>query len=821
MKVLELLAKGNTLNEFSEDKIKKELLSLLATLVTQNSSMFKDLLKTFKEVMEAVLKLSPVEGANVVLSARLSTYQRRQLTTAFCKLWGFTPLPSELAVSVFEKEVTTAFTTCELERGQMLLHKSSREEAAKLVYFARIKDIKSFIAHEVGEVLEEKFEPGDNCVQNLRSPKYGGRLRILIGGDKGGSTTKVTVVIGGAREPIVLGMFAATDSAENLLVFFGDWTVQLRRLITSGLRVVDPDIRELVTFPVDLLTHGDMSWQSAVMGHAGSAAKFPILYSEDTKSHLQKDHQHGEPHLPDREQCQAVWRTPDGMHANYLANKLANVTPHQMAKNSKKFMSIKGPSLIPIQDILHLIPARLHFTLKMSAAGVQILERGADVLDGTAEELELGKLAQALSADEEDPEGEADEDGVEESSPGAEGEEEGARVGGVLEEKAKAEAALGESAAVVKSQELVVKVITEKVDHYQNVVTRVKFNQDSEWEKVEEHAKTRSTIKRPLRRFRFCTHDTSLCLLTYHDHNVVWRECVGCNNSYHNICELWGLAEFGEEEHLDELCRDCRDPAESWQTYDEMLTFARAKLDEAKDELCIAEQHLGQARMEMTRKTGELVRLLGPRRRKLATMLEELGVVKTQYMGGTLVGAHCEKVLENHQQLSSVLEGLPELQATFNAFFGQYLIINRIMKARRWLTDSELDTLASGCPRLGELWPQLLPGATIPPKLHVITHVVPRVAAKWGTLGALDEERLEAVHGVHNRLERVLVGMRDKGKAFLLAMKRVKVQAAAVKRSGPLCKPQERKFRDPKGHSEKMEQKRKSRDEEKKKLGQH
>ena len=74
----------------------------------------------------------------------------------------------------------------------------------------------------------------------------------------------------------------------------------------------------------------------------------------------------------------------------------------------------------------------------------------------------------------------------------------------------------------------------------------------------------------------------------------------------------------------------------------------------------MAKQQLGQARMEMTRKTGELARLMGPRRRQLANMLEELGAVKTQYMRGTLVGAHCGKVIKDYLQLSTVLYSVSE-----------------------------------------------------------------------------------------------------------------------------------------------------------------
>ena len=91
--------------------------------------------------------------------------------------------------------------------------------------------------------------------------------------------------------------------------------------------------------------------------------------------------------------------------------------------------------------------------------GVKILERGTNVLDGTSEELELGKLALTASVDEEG------EDVFKEGDVTVvEGKEEPLRVRGVLVERAKAVAALGKFTAMVKSQQLV--VITEKIDHY-------------------------------------------------------------------------------------------------------------------------------------------------------------------------------------------------------------------------------------------------------------------------------------------------------------------------------------------------------------------
>jgi hypothetical protein len=106
-----------------------------------------------------------------------------------------------------------------------------------------------------------------------------------------------------------------------------------------------------------------------------------------------------------------------------------------------------------------------------------------------------------------------------------------------------------------------------------------------------------------------------------------------------------------------------------------------------------------------------------------------------------------------------------------------------------------LDTLEENAIKLGKLWPKLFAGSSIPPKVDVLIFVVPAFARKWGTVGGLGEQRLEALHQVFNAFDRVLVCQRHKGKAYALSMKRVHSHQVGVRKVGHLSRPRPRKFK--------------------------
>ena len=284
-----MFAMGSKLLEPGSHDTRAELIKLMGHIARQNHTLFSDLLKTHVKDFASILKLSPAEATEFQHSAHLTLYQRRQISRFFQNKWGFTPLPSESEQAEFEREVTESFRVGELERGKMSLFKRAGDLAPSACYYARIKNLPAYITQETREALEEEFEDPD-VIQNLRSPHYKGRLRLTMGGDKGGRTTKVTAMLGGGREPLVLGLFYGADISQNLHIFFGDWISQLRQLASKGLSWRDPTTGQVCTMAVDILINGDMAFEYEVCGHSGAAARKPMLYRLVLRTHLQKGH---------------------------------------------------------------------------------------------------------------------------------------------------------------------------------------------------------------------------------------------------------------------------------------------------------------------------------------------------------------------------------------------------------------------------------------------------------------------------------------------------------------------------------------------------
>jgi hypothetical protein len=292
LELLEQLACGSKLmaEGAPAERRREEVISLLAVVSQQNRTLFKGLLRTHAKVIGDVMRLSPEKAAALQYSLKMTISMRRRFNSTCLNLWGFTFLPTEREQKKFEDDVCKNFTTEHLDRGTMLLQKSTKDPAPKYCNFAKVRDLSHFLAEEVKKAMEEKFEDEDS-IANLKNKRYKDRIRVIFGGDKGGETTKVTAMLGGGREPLVLGMFAATDNGPNLLRFFSDWTIQLRTLNRNGLNVREEG-KPTKHYPVDLLLNGDMLFQSAAMGHAGSSAKKPSLYRLVDRDHLQQDHRY-------------------------------------------------------------------------------------------------------------------------------------------------------------------------------------------------------------------------------------------------------------------------------------------------------------------------------------------------------------------------------------------------------------------------------------------------------------------------------------------------------------------------------------------------
>ena len=442
----------------------------------------------------------------------------------------------------------------------------------------------------------------------------------------------------------------------------------------------------------------------------------------------------GEPHLPTREACQADFREMEQMARDYCENLAAsNNCSDRMRKNAAKHNSIKGPQIIPLRSVWHIVPSGLHITLFMAPAGIALMEGWCDVLEEEVDETVLARIADILEVEEE-PSGEVVED--EEAEP----EETAATITeptgvkrGYSESRLKLEKEGQKALLEVTKADLHVQQVNEEALRRMNILRRVQGNLEADilkragkaaeaeakWLEMEQIARSENKIKRSLIKFGFCT---SLCLMTWQDHNIKWEICSSCRLSCHSQCELWDALEdanppapaavtenggesgsesddSSEEEDVatarvqedPRICNNCR--ATKFKDYEEMKSMVLPWVEAGQAKLLAAQVVLERARAEQQLVADKLKNLVGDRRKELARILEEdLHVVKTAYQGGQYVGNHCHRILMHHEQLSVVLASTsrPELQADFNLFCSTYLRIHHLMKAARWLTEEEV-----------------------------------------------------------------------------------------------------------------------------------
>ena len=201
---------------------------------------------------------------------------------------------------------------------------------------------------------------------------------------------------------------------------------------------------------------------------------------------------------------------------------------------------------------------------------------------------------------------------------------------------------------------------------------------------VEKVAQDQHKTKLDLKTFKFCS---DFCLLTRFDRRIKKAECSQCSKVFHSVCQQWG-PEVPTAPELRQVCLSCRPNPP--QSYADLKPLFLPVLNSIRDKHTIAKVSLEKARGEEQVRRETLSKWVGKRRARLTELLDEVGVRKTQYQGGTYVGRHVEKILEHHEELSEVLDEEPDFKRLFNNFCGPYLRLQRLMKASRWLSQQEV-----------------------------------------------------------------------------------------------------------------------------------
>ena len=105
--------------------------------------------------------------------------------------------------------------------------------------------------------------------------------------------------------------------------------------------------------------------------------------------------------------------------------------------------------------------------------------------------------------------------------------------------------------------------------------------------------------------------------------------------------------------------------------------------------------------------------------------------------------------------------GSHQLAVRYTTLFQKLWQCHSLYAVARPLCRHELRALELRCASFGNWFPHRFPSASLPPKFHLLTHEVPRFAARWQTVGLASEQAVEASNRVVNRLDRTYTTMND------------------------------------------------------------
>ena len=114
----------------------------------------------------------------------------------------------------------------------------------------RVASVKAALTQKIRELKRSR--------QLLETSEFGGKILVAIGGDKGGTSTKLTAsIINSAfacsvRNLIVIGMYEGRDDAENLRIAFDSFGPELEALTSVPVPETSEEDSPEVEVPVEM-----------------------------------------------------------------------------------------------------------------------------------------------------------------------------------------------------------------------------------------------------------------------------------------------------------------------------------------------------------------------------------------------------------------------------------------------------------------------------------------------------------------------------------------------------------------------------------------
>ena len=143
---------------------------------------------------------------------------------------------------------------------------------------------------------------------------------------------------------------------------------------------------------------------------------------------------------------------------------------------------------------------------------------------------------------------------------------------------------------------------------------------------------------------------------------------------------------------------------------------------------------------------------IGDYERQLLETLDMIKIVRQVYHGNVFIGNHCKIILNNYEKLCDIVSDEPEFREHIPECFRIYSEFDKLISAKRFLTETEINTVKSLCTGFG-YFTKYFPNENVSRKIHELIFDVPRFLAKHKTFGYLIEEEGKSVHhSINNQL---------------------------------------------------------------------
>ena len=199
---------------------------------------------------------------------------------------------------------------------------------------------------------------------------------------------------------------------------------------------------------------------------------------------------------------------------------------------------------------------------------------------------------------------------------------------------------------------------------------------------------------------------------------------------------------------------------QSYITEDSIKNYFVARSKEKRERQRKLELDIGKLKSQCEAIKDLIDSKIGEYEQQLLENLDRMKVVRQIYHGKFFIGNHCKLISE---------------------CFHIYSELNKLISAKRFLTETEINTVNSLCMGLGS-FTKYFPNEDISRKIHELIFDVPRFLTKHKTLGHLSKEEGQTKDQSINKQLRQYQSVQDKGEKLWLAITNEELLSTADRR---------------------------------------